>query len=113
MLLLMAMQLHTQPVGNNDPSDRELYKTTKSCSSYIEASNAFSTRLLQANLLMTLYEVSNAIFPAAYLSVGHCARLGQAMGIQDRKRAPQMLSAPSMFYLPRESAPPEAFSSFA
>ncbi|QKX63441.1 uncharacterized protein TRUGW13939_10611 [Talaromyces rugulosus] len=91
------MQLHTLPVDNTESPYRELYRTAKDCLSYVEGSNIFSIRLLQAALLIALYEVSNAMYPAAYLSVGHCARLGHAMGIHDRRRAPQMLSSPSKF----------------
>ncbi|KAH6976677.1 hypothetical protein EDB80DRAFT_302091 [Ilyonectria destructans] len=93
-LLLIAMRLHTQSVDDTEPAHRELYRAAKASFSYVEASNIFSIRLMQAALLIALYEMSNAIFPAAYLSVGHCARLGHAMGIHDRKRAPQMLCSP-------------------
>lgn len=89
------MQLHTQPVDNIEPPYQDVYRTAKACFSYVEASNLFSIRLLQAALLIALYEIPNAIYPAAYLTVGHCARLGHAMGFQDRKRALQMVPSPS------------------
>jgi hypothetical protein len=94
-LLLMTMQLHTRSLDSSNPPNHELYRLAKACCSYVEKSNIFSVRLLQATLLITLYEIANAIYPAAYLSVGHCARLGHAMGIHDLKRAPQMLHTPS------------------
>ncbi|KAF3314531.1 hypothetical protein TWF173_004614 [Orbilia oligospora] len=77
-----------------DPLSRETYKTAKAYLAEIEASNVISVRLLQAALLISLYEVSNGMFPTAYLTVGHCARLGHALGIHARKRAPQVLSPP-------------------
>ncbi|MBE3046106.1 fungal specific transcription factor domain-containing protein, partial [Candidatus Bathyarchaeota archaeon] len=40
-----------------------------------------------------LYEISNAIYPAAYLTVGHCARLGHVLGIHSNT-APQKLVSP-------------------
>ena len=90
------MQLHTQPVDNPSPANAEPYRVAKACLAYVESSNLFTIRVVQAAVLITFYEISNAIYPAAHLSVGHCARLGQAMGIHDRKRAPQILHTPSM-----------------
>ncbi|EEU33608.1 uncharacterized protein NECHADRAFT_89325 [Fusarium vanettenii 77-13-4] len=94
-LLLITMQLHTRSLDSSDPPNRELYGLAKACCSHVERSNILSVRLLQATLLITLYEIANAIYPAAYLSVGHCARLGHAIGIHDFKRAPQMLHTPT------------------
>ncbi|KAH7147338.1 hypothetical protein DER46DRAFT_650711 [Fusarium sp. MPI-SDFR-AT-0072] len=93
-LLLVAIQLHTQPVDKTESSYRDLYTVAKDCLSYVEGSNILSVRLLQATILIALYEISNAIYPAAYLRVGHCARLGHALGIHNRKRALQMLCPP-------------------
>ncbi|KAK7219015.1 hypothetical protein V2G26_007018 [Clonostachys chloroleuca] len=94
-LLLITMQLHTRSLDSSDPPSRDLYGLAKACCSHVERSNILSVRLLQATLLITLYEIANAIYPAAYLSVGHCARLGHAIGIHDFKRAPQMLRTPT------------------
>ncbi|KAJ6782300.1 hypothetical protein PWT90_00623 [Aphanocladium album] len=49
--------------------------------------------LLQSAILLAYYEISSAIYPAAFLTVGHCARLGQAMGIHGRRNAPQMFES--------------------
>ncbi|KKA17919.1 hypothetical protein T310_8139 [Rasamsonia emersonii CBS 393.64] len=91
VLLLIAMQMHCRP---RKDSGADLYELAKRCCSYVERNNVFSLRLLQASLLIGLYEVANAIYPAAYLTAGHCARLCHLMGIHDRKEAPQMLSIP-------------------
>ncbi|KAK6515165.1 hypothetical protein TWF506_007510 [Arthrobotrys conoides] len=88
------MRLHIQPADGIDPLSRETYKIVKAYFAQVEASNVITVRLLQAALLIALYEVSNAIFPAAYLTVGHCARLGHALGIHARKRAPQIITPP-------------------
>jgi hypothetical protein len=40
-----------------------------------------SIHVLQAGILITFYELGQAIYPAAYLSVGSCARYGLALGI--------------------------------
>ncbi|KAF3109321.1 hypothetical protein TWF569_000181 [Orbilia oligospora] len=36
------------------------------------------------------------MFPTAYLTVGYCARLGRALSVHARKRAPQVLSPPNL-----------------
>ncbi|KAH6892535.1 hypothetical protein B0T10DRAFT_295217 [Thelonectria olida] len=94
-LLLIAMQLHTKPPNREEPPNVGVYRAAKASCSFAEMSNVFSVRLLQATLLIALYEIEHAIYPAAYLTVGHCARLGLAMGLHDRKRAPQMLNPPT------------------
>ncbi|KAI5460552.1 hypothetical protein BGZ63DRAFT_509973 [Mariannaea sp. PMI_226] len=94
-LLLIAMQLHTKSLHNGEPQNGKLYKTAKAACSHVECNNTLSVALLQATLLVALYEIEHAIYPAAYLTVGHCARLGLAMGLHNRKRAPQMLSTPT------------------
>ncbi|KAE8423943.1 fungal-specific transcription factor domain-containing protein [Aspergillus pseudocaelatus] len=91
-LLLIAMQLHTRSCSEVESGDAELYRSAKACYVYVESSNVFSIKVLQALLLIALYEISNAIYPTAYLTVGHCARLGHAMGVHQRSDAPQMLN---------------------
>ncbi|KAL1966745.1 hypothetical protein VTN77DRAFT_3942 [Rasamsonia byssochlamydoides] len=91
VLLLVAMQMHCRPRKDSGLPVTDLYELAKRCCSYVERNNVFSLRLLQASLLIALYEIANAIYPAAYLTVGHCARLCHLMGIHDRKEAPQML----------------------
>ena len=48
----------------------------------VERSCTFSLLVLQAGLLIALYEVGHGIYPAAFLSVGACARYAQALGIK-------------------------------
>ncbi|KAE8353400.1 fungal-specific transcription factor domain-containing protein [Aspergillus coremiiformis] len=93
-LLLIAMQLHTRPSTAVDTMEVELYRLAKASYTYIESNGLLSITVLQALLLISLYEMSNAVYPAAYLTVGRCARLGHAMGIHQRSDAPQMLNGP-------------------
>ncbi|KAL6408671.1 hypothetical protein AUP68_07615 [Ilyonectria robusta] len=53
--------------------------------------------LQAAVLLLAFYEVAHAIYPAAYLTIGHCARLGHALGIHDRRNVSQMFPTPSRY----------------
>ncbi|ETS73969.1 hypothetical protein PFICI_13835 [Pestalotiopsis fici W106-1] len=46
--------------------------------------------LLQSVILIATYETLHAIYPAAYLTIGHAARLGTMMGFHNPKEAPQL-----------------------
>jgi len=54
-----------------------------------EAAGTLTLQLLQAKLLVSLYELGHGIYPAAYLSVGSCARYGTALGIDRTNEASQ------------------------
>lgn len=94
-LLLMAMQLHTR--SNDESTESDLYGLTKAFYAYVESNNLLSIKQLQAKLLIALYEISNAIYPAAYLSAGHCARLGYTMGIHQLTSTAQLLPRPRKY----------------
>jgi hypothetical protein len=47
----------------------------------VEVEGAFSILVLQAGVLVALYELGHGIYPAAYLSIGACARYAHALGI--------------------------------
>ncbi|KAK6839188.1 hypothetical protein PG987_005054 [Apiospora arundinis] len=53
-----------------------------------------SLSLLQATILVATYELAHGIYPAAYLSAGHAARLGIMMGFHNREHCPQMFHSP-------------------
>ncbi|KAK5121058.1 hypothetical protein LTR85_005542 [Meristemomyces frigidus] len=89
-LLFLAMKLAASEIPDGLPPQTQLYQDVKSFYSYVEAQNGFSIQLIQALLLISMYEMGHAIYPAAYLSIGHSAHLGHAMGLHDRT-APQML----------------------
>lgn len=84
-LLLLCMQLISGLPADSALSP--LYFATKSFYSRIEASSLISLQLLQCITLIALYEVSHGIYPAAYLSTGHAARLGMMMGLHDTRNA--------------------------
>jgi hypothetical protein len=46
-----------------------------------EVAGLLSIRILQSWILLCLYEYSHAIFPAAYVSIGTCARYATALGL--------------------------------
>ena len=89
-LLLICMKLVTQvPTDGVDPRSH-LYWTARQYATTIENCPLLSLHLLQARILISVYELGHAIFPAAYLSLGHALRLGHMMGLHDRKKAVQM-----------------------
>ncbi|EME46578.1 hypothetical protein DOTSEDRAFT_70550 [Dothistroma septosporum NZE10] len=93
-LLFLAMKLATSEVLEGMVPRTQLYQDVKSFLSYVEAQNGFSMQMMQALLLLSLYELGHCIYPAAYLSIGHAARLGHALGLHERC-APQMLPRPN------------------
>ncbi|KAL8718867.1 MAG: hypothetical protein Q9225_004057 [Loekoesia sp. 1 TL-2023] len=66
--------------NDNDPKSPS-YLAIKRTLAETEVAGIFSLQLLQAAILVSLYEVGHAIYPAAYLSVGACARYALALGI--------------------------------
>lgn len=92
-LLFLSMKLITSEVPEGMPSQTQLYQDVKSFLNHIEAQNGYSIQLIQSLLLVSLYELGHAIYPAAYMSIGNAARLGHVLGIHDRT-APQMLPRP-------------------
>ncbi|KAK6431123.1 hypothetical protein LTR95_012718 [Oleoguttula sp. CCFEE 5521] len=91
-LLFLAMKLVVLNVSEGLAArDAGLYGEVKALHAFVESQNGFSIQLLQSALLIALYEIGHAIYPAAYLTVGHCARLGYAMGLHTRD-APEMLA---------------------
>ena len=93
-VLLLAMQILSRPLQDHETPISELYLHLKRCLLHIETQNFLSLNLLQAELLVALYEIGHAIYPAAYISVGHCARLGHALSLQDLGTAYRILALP-------------------
>lgn len=90
-LLLLAMKLIIQvPSGDSQNIRSPLYALTKRYFAMVESAGIISNQTLQANILISAYEIGHAIYPAAYLTTGHSARLGHALGLNDRQNAPQI-----------------------
>ncbi|KAI9764835.1 MAG: hypothetical protein M1840_007981 [Geoglossum simile] len=85
-LKLVIQRPHEPPASVQTP----LYSIAKRFYFLVETSGVYSLTLLQAGILISLYELGHAVYPAAYLSLGQCARLGHALGIHG-KDTPQML----------------------
>jgi hypothetical protein len=84
------MQL-VQQIPRDDHAEQSLlYIAAKYFHYELELAGISTFTRLQASLLITVYELGHAILPAAYVSIGGCARQGIVLGIHDRQ-APQLL----------------------
>ncbi|KAL7623596.1 hypothetical protein AAE478_005148 [Parahypoxylon ruwenzoriense] len=93
-LLLMCMKLVSDPLSP-EASARADRTYMKVLQSLLEAENAYlpCLQLLQSIILISVYEIGHAIYPAAYLRVGHASRLCIMMGLHDRRNAPQLFKS--------------------
>lgn len=93
-LLFLCMRLITQVPPKSQSAQDAVYWTAKSFFAMVESNALMSVQLIQSALLLAAYEIFHGIYPAAYLTTGHCARLVYAFGLHDRKNAPQMIRRP-------------------
>lgn len=80
--MCLCMKLYCTPAPSyEDDGKRTLYKIVKEFYAEVEATGIMSVCILQSALLIAVYEIGNAIYPAAYMTVGSCARYGVALGL--------------------------------
>ncbi|KAI8964609.1 hypothetical protein F5Y11DRAFT_355485 [Daldinia sp. FL1419] len=90
-LILLGMELVSEPLpGQVSARANLLYREVLETLLKVESSYLPSLQLLQSVLLISVYEFGHGIYPAAYLRVGHAARLCAMMGFHDRKNSSQM-----------------------
>ncbi|CAH0022426.1 unnamed protein product [Clonostachys rhizophaga] len=58
-----------------------IYMTAKQGFAGLEIGGILSETVLQASLLISLYEIGHGIYPSAFLSAGACVRYGLAIGL--------------------------------
>jgi Fungal specific transcription factor domain len=82
VLLLLSLKLIVTlpPTSPRNPRT-PIYHVAKHFYLEVEGSSIFSLQVLQAGVLIALYELGHAIYPAAFLTVGGCARYAHALGI--------------------------------
>lgn len=90
-LLLLCMDLVSGllPPGVSARTNRMYNKVLESLFK-VENSYLPCIQFLQSVILLSVYEISHGIYPAAYLHVGNAARLCVMMGFHDRKNAAQL-----------------------
>ncbi len=88
-LLSLCMKLITTPPPEAARNPRtSVYHAAKQFYSEVENSGTFSIQILQAGILISLYELGHGIYHAAYLSVGSCVRYAYALGINPSAKSP-------------------------
>lgn len=81
-LLALCMKLCCLPVHDDEGPDRtSLYLLVKKFYAEVESTQDLCVQILQAAIFIAVFEIGDAIYPAAYLTVGACARYGVAMGL--------------------------------
>jgi hypothetical protein len=81
-LLTLCMKLCGFSALDEAGADKTaLYRLAKRFYTDVESTEDSNVQVLQASVCIALFEIGNAIYPAAYLTVGACARYGTAMGL--------------------------------
>jgi len=94
-LLILSMKLLNDMLSGGLQHPRSsLYAMTKEFFTLVESGSIASIRLLQAGVLIAIYEMGHAIYPESYLTIGRVSRLGQAIGIHDPARITQLALEP-------------------
>ncbi|KAL5314983.1 hypothetical protein ACEPPN_017633 [Leptodophora sp. 'Broadleaf-Isolate-01'] len=87
-LLILCMELSMWIPGEQNPRTRA-YLAAKTFYLDLEIQGIASIQVLQALILIALYETGHAIFPSAAVSVEACVRYGQALGINWEAKYPE------------------------
>lgn len=78
-MLFLAMKLVTAPVEL--VLDLTLYREAKGFLARLESGGIISLLMLQAMVLIAVYEYGHAIYPAAWMTIGSCARYSDILGL--------------------------------
>lgn len=81
VLLLAGIKLNTLPLPESQPVNKA-YLAVKSNFVSAEIYGTLSVRLLQALILLLIYEYGHGIYPSAYTTLGSCARYLAALDIE-------------------------------
>lgn len=77
-LLVLSMKLCSSRVTE---ARSHFYQLVRQYYADLERSGVMSLLVLQAGVLIALYEMGHGLYPDAYLSVSECARYGAALGV--------------------------------
>lgn len=83
----------SKPVDGQDCGQNPMYIAAKRFVALLEASGMVSLILLQANILITLFEYGQAIYPAAWMSAGWCSRYAILLGINGFDTSSQLIGS--------------------
>jgi hypothetical protein len=95
LLLILCMKLVIdRPTAEVHGHRTRLYAVVKNFFLAVESSGFASIRLLQAGVLLCIYESGHAVYRQAYIFIGHIGKLGQAIGLHDTDGVPQLALEP-------------------
>lgn len=81
-LLIVAMRLVTIfPVDSSWDPRNSMYLAAKRMYADAEAAGILTLPLLQAGVIISIYEYGHAMYPATFFTVAACARYGALLGI--------------------------------
>ncbi|RKF59399.1 putative fungal specific transcription factor [Erysiphe neolycopersici] len=95
LLYLCIKLVISKPKDGLDCSQNELYLAAKRFINFMQSTGFISILVLQANILVTLFEYGHAIYPAAWMSSGWSVRYGNLLGINGDEAAIDLLGKPS------------------
>jgi len=81
LLHLSLLLITTLPPTNPRIPQTELYRAIKHFYLDVEQTGILSLAVVQAGVLISLYELGQGIYPDAYLSIAACARYAYVLGI--------------------------------
>jgi hypothetical protein len=76
---------HPSSSSGMQGNQEAIYISAKMLFAQVQASVPPSLPLVQAGLLISTYERGHNLFEAAYISIGICARMAFAIGLQRRR----------------------------
>ncbi|KAL7937737.1 hypothetical protein V8C35DRAFT_293427 [Trichoderma chlorosporum] len=84
LLVLCMKVIIWHPSDSNSDPQSDLYQTAKRFHFQLQNAGGPSIQVLQAGVIIALYELGHGIFPATYLTIGACTRYGSAFGFDGK-----------------------------
>ncbi|KAI4151137.1 MAG: hypothetical protein LQ340_003681, partial [Diploschistes diacapsis] len=86
ILAITLVTLHLPGESKLKIFPQDMYLTVKTLFGRVQAEVTASTRLVQASLLVSAFEYACGRPDAAWISIGNCAKMAQAIGLYGRER---------------------------
>ena len=106
LLLILAMKTivgdNSAGADNKPRLTANLYQFTKSFITETMNNGYVSIHMIQALVLLCVYEYGHGIYPAAYMTIGQAARLGTMVGLHSEKHAQQLFKGPETWTMCEE-----------
>ncbi|KAK4681897.1 hypothetical protein QC764_111610 [Podospora pseudoanserina] len=92
--LFLGMKLVSTPVNNGvEPAGNPLYTAAKRFWASLEQAGSVSLQFVQGMVLVTVYEMGQGIYPAAWISVGVLGRWVEVLGLPGFRRGGVVLGS--------------------